>query len=537
MIRPKVLLPLLMVGVMLLAQPVYAHGFGERYDLPVPLGYYVVGAGLAVALSFVVLGFFVRGGAGPSGYPRYNLLKHRTSRAILTSPLLIVPIKLASVCLLGLLIFAGFFGDSDPSDNLAPTFIWIIWWVGMGFFVALVGNLWALVNPWAAIYEGVEWLYRRFSTDGSLSLNERYPEGWRMWPAAVTFFCFAWVENVYSENDLPARISLMVVAYSLLTLGGMVYFGKHTWLRNCEGFSVVFGFLSRFSPLEVRAAPPEVCADCDDTCLDQDGRCIDCYQCFEASATEAWVEEEEAGDGGSSTARQDGPQRELNIRPYAVSLARPERVDSSMLAVVILLLATVTFDGFSATSAWGHVQSFAADVSPGLNNPILNSATIANSIGLLLFPFVFYAVYVGFAHLMARMVRNTLSPSALARVFVYSLIPIALAYNIAHFLPLLLVAGQRIIPLASDPFGWGWDLFGTVMYNINIGVLGARTVWFLSVAVIVVGHIVAVYLAHRIAMRTFGDRRLAIASQYPMLLLMVLYTMVSLWIIGQPIVE
>ena len=152
-----------------------------------------------------------------------------------------------------------------------------------------------------------------------------------------------------------------------------------------------------------------------------------------------------------------------------MSLARPERVDSSMLAVVILLLATVTFDGFSATSAWGHVQSFAADVSPGLNNPILNSATIANSIGLLLFPFVFYAVYVGFAHLMARMVRNTLSPSALARVFVYSLIPIALAYNIAHFLPLLLVAGQRIIPLASDPLGWGWDLFGTAMYNINIG--------------------------------------------------------------------
>ena len=54
---------------------------------------------------------------------------------------------------------------------------------------------------------------------------------------------------------------------------------------------------------------------------------------------------------------------------------------------------------------------------------------------------------------------------------------------------------------------------------------------------IVVGHILAVYLAHRIAMRTLGDRRLAIASQYPMLLLMVLYTMVSLWIIGQPIVE
>lgn len=535
MIRPRVLIPLLLVGVALLAQPVYAHGFGERYDLPVPLGYYVVGAGVAVALSFVVVGLFVRAGSGASDYPRYNLLKHGPARAILTSPLLIVPIKLASLFLLGLLIFAGFFGDTDPSDNLAPTFIWIIWWVGMGFFVALVGNLWALVNPWAALYEGAEWLYRRFSPDGSLSLNERYPEGWGMWPAAVTFFCFAWVENVYSENDLPARISVMVVAYSLLTLGGMVYFGKHTWLRNCEGFSVVFGFLSRFSPIEVRTVSPEVCADCDDGCLDEDGRCIDCYQCFEASAVEPWTDEDEPARPPASP--QDGPPRELSIRPYAVSLARPERVDSSMLAVVILLLATVTFDGFSATSAWVHVQNFAADVSPGLNNPILNSVTIANSLGLLLFPFVFYAVYLAFSHLMARMVRNTMPAEALARVFVYSLIPIALAYNIAHFLPLLLVSGQRIIPLASDPFGWGWDLFGTALYNINIGVLGARTVWFLSVAVIVVGHMVAVYLAHRIAMRTFDERRMAIASQYPMLLLMVLYTMVSLWIIGQPIVE
>ncbi len=537
MFRPRVLLPLLLIGIALLAQPVYAHGFGERYDLPVPLGYFIVGAGVAVALSFVVLGFFVRGGAGPSGYPRYNLLKHRGARAVLTSPLVIAPIKLAAVFVLGLLIFAGFFGDSDPNDNLAPTFIWIIWWVGMGFFVALVGNIWALVNPWAAIYEGVEWLYRRFLPGGSLSLNEEYPENWGMWPTAVIFFFFAWAENVYSENDLPARISLMIVAYSLLTLGGMVYFGKHRWLRSCEAFSVVFGFLSRFSPIEVRACDADVCADCDGMCLDNNGECVDCYQCFEASSAPLSEDQEDSGEARPSAVQQEGPLRELSIRPYAVSLARPAGVTSDMMAVVILLLATVTFDGFSATSAWGHVQSFAADVSPGLNNPFLNSATIANTLGLLAFPFAFFAFYMTFTHLMARVVGNTFSAPQLARAFVYSLIPIALAYNIAHFLPLLLVAGQRIIPLASDPFGWGWDLFGTVTYNTDIGIIGARAVWFLSVAVIVAGHIIAVYLSHRIAMGIFGDSRTAVKSQYPMLLLMVLYTMVSLWIIGQPIVE
>ena len=63
------------LGLLLLAWPatsVYAHGFGQRYDLPVPLGLYVAGSGAAVALSFVVIGLFVRGAPGLREYPRVN---------------------------------------------------------------------------------------------------------------------------------------------------------------------------------------------------------------------------------------------------------------------------------------------------------------------------------------------------------------------------------------------------------------------------------------------------------------------------------
>ena len=94
-----------------------------------------------------------------------------------------------------------------------------------------------------------------------------------------------------------------------------------------------------------------------------------------------------------------------------------------------------------------------------------------------------------------------------------------------------------IIPLASDPFGYGWDLFGTAGYETSFGVIGAKALWFLSVATIVLGHVIAVYLAHRISLRIFTSRAMAIRSQYPMLALMVLYTVVSLWIIAQPIVD
>ena len=138
---------------------------------------------------------------------------------------------------------------------------------------------------------------------------------------------------------------------------------------------------------------------------------------------------------------------------------------------------------------------------------------------------------------MAGSVDDRIGALEVARIFAYSLIPIALAYNIAHFITLLLIQGQLIVPLVSDPFGLGWDLFGSVGYSLNIGLINARILWFLSVALIVLGHVLAVYLAHRVAIRTFANRAMVLRSQYPILTLMVVYTVISLWIIAQPIVQ
>jgi hypothetical protein len=119
---------------------------------------------------------------------------------------------------------------------------------------------------------------------------------------------------------------------------------------------------------------------------------------------------------------------------------------------------------------------------------------------------------------------------------VLTLVPIAIAYHVAHYLSFLAMAGQYLIPLASDPFGWGWNLFGTRNYFVRIGIVDARAVWYISTGAIVIGHIAAVYLAHRVALKLYSDRHIALRSQWPMLALMVCYTMTSLWIIAQPIV-
>jgi hypothetical protein len=317
------------------------------------------------------------------------------------------------------------------------------------------------------------------------------------------------MENVYTSASRPFTLGLLVLLYSAITWGGMLAFGKHTWLRRGEAFSVLFSLFARFSPTEVRVSDNRLCRACELECNPSDEGCVDCYACFE---------------------RAQPHQRELNLRPYAVGLANPGRVTVATAVFVVLALATVTFDGLQETPVWSEIQ-VAAYTGSGLD------ISAVDTLGLALLPTIFIAVYLGFSWAIKRLGGEDAPVSEVARAFVFSLVPIALAYNIVHFISLLLIQGQLIVPLVSDPFGYGWDLFGTTGYRINIGVINAKYLWFTSVIAIVLGHVVAVYVAHVVALRRVQDHTLALRSQYPMLALMVFYTATSLWIIAQPIVQ
>ena len=78
--RPVVALGAALVGFCVLAVPAGAHGFGQRYDLPLPLSFYLLGTAAAVILSFVVVGLFARHTPGARGYPRIDLLAHPFGR-------------------------------------------------------------------------------------------------------------------------------------------------------------------------------------------------------------------------------------------------------------------------------------------------------------------------------------------------------------------------------------------------------------------------------------------------------------------------
>ena len=494
------------VGVLALTvSPLAAHAFGQRYDLPIPLNYFLIGAVATVFLSFVLIGLFVHPPrrAGKFGYPRLDLLRVPGLGAFLSSRIVSVAARTVSVLMFLLLLIVGFFGTGRAVENLSPTFIWIIWWVGMGYVVALVGNVWVFINPWKITFE---W-YRRLRghADEPEDPPFTYPQGLDIWPALLLFFLFAWAENVYTGAFRPFTLSVMVLMYSIVMWVGMAAFGKHVWLRNAEAFTVLFGFFSRFSPTELRVTSRDVCRDCATECR-LEPECVDCYDCYEYAPAE---------------------DRQLNLRPFAVGLALQKRVSVATAAFVVLALATVSFDGFQDTETWANLRT---DMLSFTTSDVVDTVALATA------PALFVVVYLAFAWAIRTLSREEAGVIEVALAYVFSLVPIALAYNLAHFITLLLIQGQLVIPLASDPFGFGWDIFGTAEYRLNLDIIGAKAVWFISLIAIVLGHVTSVYLAHVISLRRASNSSDALRGQIPMLALMIIYTATSLWIIAQPIV-
>jgi hypothetical protein len=508
--------------------PAAAHGFAERYDLPVPLWLYLSGAGAAVGLSFVVVALFLRSRPRHGSYPRVNLLRWRPFQ-VLAHRRTVFIVRLLAVSLFLLAIVAGLFGNQSAYRNIIDTLVWVIWWVGLAYVSAFLGDLWALVNPIKTIFAWAETAYSRLRPGQSLSLNLPYPPWLGAWPGVVLLTFFLWIEVVWDGSAVPRPLALAMVAYAAFSWIGMWLYGREPWLWGGEIFSIFFGLIARLAPTELRVSDPAICTGCSaPQCKDGSSSCVNCADC---------------------AARAGFERREWNLRPPVVGLLVGGVPDRSLMVFVLLMLAMVTFDGFTETPTWGTFWAAlltTAEFRPvlqGLQSLAGNAFKVLVTFALVLFPLIFLATYLGVSRLMALAAGPAQEGDAgfstwdLARNFVLCLIPIALAYHLAHYLSFLLVTGQLIIPLASDPFGYGWNLFGTADVKMNIGIVDARFVWFTAVVAIVMGHILAVYLAHVVAMEILVDRRRALRSQYPMLCLMIVYTVVSLWILAQPVVE
>jgi hypothetical protein len=467
-----------------------AHGFGQRYDLPIPLSFYVFGAGATVAFSFVMVAMFLQTARLPDTYPRLPLLRSAASRR--WAGRLANAARMLAAAYFILMIAAGLFGAQTPLRNIIVVSVWIVGWVAISLCSALVGDVWRFLNPWDTLFAAAERTHARLRPNRAFGLGLPYPALLDTWPTLLFFIAFAWMELIWDGRDVPARLAGVMLLYSGMTWIGMFVFGRDAWRQRAEVFTVVFGIFALFAPL----APTE-----------------------------------KSGNG-------------MMLRLPACGLLEDRRTSWAMMLLVIALLATVTFDGILETPLWAYVDvTIINEPDDSMLWTVFDFSEAAalrfgRTIGLMLFVALFSAVYLSVCKIMATVIGSEGGGTAsLACRFVFSLLPISIAYHIAHYFSYLFNGGQLVIPLLSDPFGFGWDLLGTASYRPDIGLVGPLLQWYVAVAAIVAGHVIAVYLAHVTALSTFGDRQAALRSQISIVVLMVGYTMLSLWILSQPIVE
>jgi hypothetical protein len=224
----------------------WAHASEKGFVLLLPTGYYIAGGTLAVAASFLLLLFLPTVTAERIVAARFELCRLPRVPKLLTSSIAFV--------LLVLLLLTGFYGSRDPLENPLPLTVWTLWWAGITIAHALLGNLWAFLNPWVAPYR----VLRRLS--GASGTEERpplsYPAWLGYWPAALAFLAFAWFELVDPAPDDPARLAVAIIIYSAATLLGMLLFGERAWLARAECFSVFFTFVAALAPLRTESPDP-----------------------------------------------------------------------------------------------------------------------------------------------------------------------------------------------------------------------------------------------------------------------------------------
>ena len=288
-----------------------AHGFGQRYDLPLPLTLYLCGAALTVTLSCVMLLVFVR---APRDTARFDLLAHPATRW-LAAPAMVAGLRLLAVALYLLLLVAGFIGNQSPFRNVVPITVWALWWVGLAYFSVVAGDLWRVANPLETLFAAADRAYARMRPGKHLSLERPAPAWLQSWPALVLYVVFLWMETAWDGADVPARIAAAILLYSILTWSGMAVYGRDAWLAHGEVFTRVFGLLARFSPTEITLRDRRIAA--------------------------------------------------LALRPYAVGLLTHTPADRSEIALVVTILAAVSFDGFLETPAWASVNEALAPDGDG----------------------------------------------------------------------------------------------------------------------------------------------------------------------------
>lgn len=451
MTRPRLLTIATIVALVLggTEAPAFAHGIGGRADLPVPVSYFIVGAGIAVVVSFVALAAL---------WPTPRLQRSIAGPERRIGGVVATLLGSAGFAGLALVILVGVL-NREGGRTISPVLVWVYFWLVVPFVAAVLGDWWKAISPWRRL---VGWV--------NSAVPERHDMAERigMWPAAVAFVAFTWLELVSPSSAAPRTLALAAVFYTLYLLLATRYLGVNSGLRSAGAFENYNEIIGAISPFHWEMGSP----------------------------------------GGDLTLRRRGWLRGLT----------PLGTRRGFSAFVVAMIGTVTYDGMSGSEWWSE------NVGSVAREQWFGTVALIATVGVI------GVAYWAASAAAASMAGRPGGTVAVARSFAHTLVPIALAYAVAHYFTLVLVEGQILLHAASDPFGLGWDLFGTASWRIS-WVPSPEFTWYVQVVSIVAGHVAGVVLAHDRALHDFGGR-VAVRTQYAMLALMVALTSLGLLILS-----
>jgi hypothetical protein len=458
------------VGLLAMPAAADAHGIVGRRDLPVPEATFFWASAAVLVLSFLAIAFLWQ----------RPLLTDDEGRRTIAFPR---PFSLAVEIVCGALgvagwayaIYAGYNGIDSPTANITPTFVFVIFWVGVPFLSFLVGDVFRLFNPWRAIGRAVG-AFANGATGGKAPEPFAYPRRLGYWPAAIGLFAFTWLELASGHSGEPGTLATLTLLYSGIQLLGMALFGVEPWTRTGDAFGVAFNFYSRISALN-------------------------------------WT---------SEGLRFRKPLAGLSGIPLLPGL----------IGLLCTMIGTTAFDGASQGKIWGNL---APDIQRRFVDggfSLADGLRGANTLGLLGMVLLVGLIYWG-GMLGMRTINGEWRGIELARFFVVAFVPIALAYVVAHYFSLLAFQGQAMGYLISDPLGDGSDYFGTATtVTINYTYISPTAIWYVQVGALVVGHVSALLVAHDRALVRFETPREATLSQLWMLVVMVGFTVLGLYLLS-----
>lgn len=476
---------------------------------------------LAGGLLTLLVGFLASAGGARPGW-RVDLARWRPVRWLLTRRALQFALIAPNLFFFTVIVLAGLVGTATGAINFSTIFVWLAWWALLVLvLIPLGGRLWCAMCP---IPAPGEWLAR-----GAIVRHRARPWGlglaWprrlqNLWPAFSALFLLVLFGLVITTR--PLVTSLLLLGFAVAALATHFLFERRVFCRSLCPVGGLTGIYAMVAPLELRGRDLAVCRDCRAKACFRGGAaypcptfqfpgggmprntyCVLCTECLKACPHDNVA---------------------LRLRPFGADLAiaRGRRVDEAWIA--LLLLGTALAHSVIKLGPWGWIKSWA-----NLEGPV----------EFLLYTGLFVgAVLVGLpaVHLLTAWLSRALAGAqgpGVRRLFVdyaYALVPLSLGAWMAFTLAVVLPNLSYIPRVLSDPFGWGWDLFGTRTTTWTWMPLGALP--WVQLVLLLLGLGASLKAARTIAGQVLRDARAAGRGFLPpaLLLLAVTWTFIVLYL-------